>query len=323
MKNASSYNLISQNKIVLEILSGINIIASSDGAVLLIGETGVGKELFAEYIHRTSCRNHQPLIKVSLSSLPSNLIESELFGHVKGAFTGSDHEKKGQFELADKGTIFLDDIDDFPLELQPKLLRVLETKEITPIGGQNPIPLDIRLVTASKVDLLDLAAQRKFRMDLYYRINVFPIVIPPLRDRIDDVPILVDHFINYYEPNKKINVSDEAFGALMNYNWPGNVRELRNVIQRITLFANGEITLQNLPSEIKGDKPLNLFLKACGRCFKNNNMSFEEIMGCVEGHLLENALHKAEGNQSKAARVLKLSLSTFRDKVKKHQINNS
>ncbi|MCK5086767.1 MAG: sigma-54-dependent Fis family transcriptional regulator, partial [Melioribacteraceae bacterium] len=236
---------------------------------------------------------------------------------------GSDHEKKGQFELADKGTIFLDDIDDFPLELQPKLLRVLESKEITTIGGQKPIPLDIRLITSSKVDLLELAAQRKFRMDLYYRINVFPIVIPPLRDRIDDVPILVDHFINYYEPNKKINVSDEAFGALMNYNWPGNVRELRNVIQRITLFANGEITLQNLPSEIKGDKPLNLFLKACGRCFKNNNMSFEEIMSCVEGHLLENALHKAEGNQSKAARVLKLSLSTFRDKVKKHQINNS
>lgn len=321
MQDPSSYNLVTKNKSILDLLQRMKIIAASDGSVLLIGETGVGKELFAEYIHRTSNRNHQNLVKVSLSSLPSNLIESELFGHVKGAFTGSDHEKKGQFELANKGTIFLDDIDDFPIDLQPKLLRVLESGEITPIGGQNPIPLDLRLITASKMDLFEMVAQRRFRMDLFYRINVFPIIIPPLRDRIDDIPVLVEHYLKYYEPTKEIKVVDEALGALMNYNWPGNVRELRNVIQRIALFANGKITLENLPSEIKSDKPLNLFLKACGRCFKNNNLTYEEIMSCVEGHLLENALKRSEDNQSKAARALGLSLSTFRDKVKKHKLD--
>ncbi|MEN8191192.1 MAG: sigma-54 dependent transcriptional regulator [Bacteroidota bacterium] len=320
MKSPSSYNLVTQNESIRKILQRVNTIATSEGAVLLVGETGVGKELFAEYIHRTSNRNHKSLIKVSLSSLPSNLIESELFGHVKGAFTGSDHEKKGQFELANKGTIFLDDIDDFPIDLQPKLLRVLESGEITPIGGQKPIPLDIRLITASKIDLSEMVVQGKFRMDLFYRINVFPIVIPPLRDRVDDIPILVEHYLKYYEPQKKIEVVDEALEALSSYNWPGNVRELRNVIQRIALFANGRITLDNLPSEIKGDKPLNMFLKACGRCFKNNNLSYEEIMKCVESHLLENALERSEGNQSKAARALGLSLSTFRDKVKKHNL---
>ena len=321
MPNPSSYNLVTKNKSILEILQRITTIAISDGSVLLIGETGVGKELFAEYIHRKSNRNHQNLIKISLSSLPSNLIESELFGHVKGAFTGSDHAKKGQFELANKGTIFLDDIDDFPLDLQPKLLRVLESGEITPIGAQKPIPLDIRLITASKLDLSEMIIQGRFRMDLFYRINVFPIIIPPLRDRTDDIPVLVEHYLNYYEPTKEITVVEEALGALMNYSWPGNVRELRNVIQRIALFANGKISLENLPTEIKGDRPLNLFLKACGRCFKNNNLTYEEIMNCVEEHLLENALKRSEDNQSKAARALGLSLSTFRDKVKKHNLD--
>ena len=202
MQSPSSYNLVTRNKSILDILQRMKIIAASDGSVLLIGETGVGKELFAEYIHRTSNRNHQNLVKVSLSSLPSNLIESELFGHVKGAFTGSDHEKKGQFELANKGTIFLDDIDDFPVDLQPKLLRVLESGEITPIGGQNPIPLDLRLITASKMDLAEMVAQRRFRMDLFYRINVFPITVSPLRHRKEDVLQLTNYFVKiYYNPS--------------------------------------------------------------------------------------------------------------------------
>ena len=322
MNNPSSYNIITQNSSVLQILQRMNTIAASEGSVLLIGETGVGKELFAEYIHRTSHRNHNPLIKVSLSSLPENLIESELFGHVKGAFTGSNHDKKGQFELANNGTIFLDDIDDFPMDLQPKLLRVLESGIITPIGGQSPVPLDIRLITASKMDLSEMVAQKRFRMDLFYRINVFPIAIPPLRERLDDIEILVEHFLQYYEPEKNIVVSENVLDALMNYNWPGNIRELRNVIQRIALFSNGKITLENLPNEIKGEKPLHSFLKACGHCFKNNKMTYEEIMCCVESHLLENALMYSEGNQSKAARSLGLSLSTFRDKVKKHKIDD-
>ncbi|MDX1700092.1 MAG: sigma 54-interacting transcriptional regulator, partial [Melioribacteraceae bacterium] len=221
-----------------------------------------------------------------------------------------------------KGTIFLDDIDDFPMNLQSKLLRVLETGIIMPIGGQNPVTLDIRLITASKMNLSEMVAQQRFRMDLFYRINVFPILIPPLRERSDDIKLLVEHFLNYYEPDKKIIVSEEVIDAFINYNWPGNIRELRNVIQSIALFSNGKITLENLPKEIRGDKPLNSFLRAFSHCFTNNNMKFEDIMCCVEYHVIENALKLSEGNQSKAARSLGLSLSTFRDKVKKHRLDS-
>ena len=317
----SSHIIITKDNSVLNILSRIEKVASSDCSILLVGETGVGKEVFAEYIHRISNRSNHPLVKVSLSTLPPNLIESELFGYEKGAFTSSVHEKKGQFEMADKGTIFLDDIDDFPLDLQTKLLRVLESKEIKKIGGQKPIPLDIRLITASKLDLSEMVAQGKFRMDLFYRINVFPITIPPLRQRLDDIPIFIEHFLKIYEPNRSIAVSDEAMAALTEYTWPGNVRELKNVIQRIALFSNGKITLENLPSEIKGEKPLNMFMKACGHCFKSRNLSFDEVMQCVEAHLLENALQTANGNYSRAARALGMSLSTFRDKCKKADVD--
>lgn len=321
MNPSASHIVITRNEAVLEILARIEKIASSDCSILLIGETGAGKEVFAEYIYRTSNRSIHPLVKVSLSTLPPNLIESELFGYEKGAFTSSVQEKKGQFEMADKGTIFLDDIDDFPLDLQTKLLRVIEAKEIKRIGGQKPIPLDIRLITASKLDLSEMVAQGKFRMDLFYRINVFPITIPPLRQRTDDIPILIEHFLKYYEPNKQIMVNDNAMEALSDYSWPGNVRELKNVIQRITLFSNGQISLENLPSEIKGEKPLNMFIKSCGHCFKSRNLSFEEVMQCVEAHLLENALKNANGNYSQAARTLGMSLSTFRDKCKKNGVD--
>lgn len=323
MNPSASHIVITRNEAVLEILARIEKIASSDCSILLIGETGAGKEVFAEYIYRTSNRSIHPLVKVSLSTLPPNLIESELFGYEKGAFTSSVQEKKGQFEMADKGTIFLDDIDDFPLDLQTKLLRVIEAKEIKRIGGQKPIPLDIRLITASKLDLSEMVAQGKFRMDLFYRINVFPITIPPLRQRTDDIPILIEHFLKYYEPNKQIMVNDNAMEALSDYSWPGNVRELKNVIQRITLFSNGQISLENLPSEIKGEKPLNMFIKSCGHCFKSRNLSFEEVMQCVEAHLLENALKNANGNYSQAARTLGMSLSTFRDKCKKNGVDKA
>jgi len=321
--DSTSHIIITKDSSVLNILSRIEKVASSDCSILLIGETGAGKEVFAEYIHRISNRCNHPLVKVSLSTLPPNLIESELFGYEKGAFTSSIHEKKGQFEMADKGTIFLDDIDDFPLDLQTKLLRVLESKEIKKIGGQKPIPLDIRLITASKLELSEMVAQGKFRMDLFYRINVFPIIIPPLRQRVDDIPLLIEHFLKYYEPSRKIAVTDEAMEALTEYTWPGNVRELKNVIQRIALFSNGKITLENLPTEIKGEKPLSMFMKACGHCFKSRNLSFVEVMQCVEGHLLKEALNNSNGNYSQAARTLGMSLSTFRDKCKKHSIEYS
>ncbi len=323
MNEKNNYEIIFESQRIRDILLKIDRIAASDCSILIIGETGVGKEIFAEYIHRKSNRRNYNLVKVGLATLPPNLIESELFGYEKGAFTGSTHEKKGQFELADKGTIFLDDIDDFPLHLQTKLLRVLESKEIQRIGSEKTIPLDIRLISATKVDLSELVVQEKFRMDLFYRINVFPITIPPLRERREDIPVLIKHFLKYYVPDREIRVSDEALEAFINYSWPGNVRELRNVIQRIALFADTEIKVENLPAEIIGDKSMNIFLKACGHCFRNKNLTFEEVMSCVESHLLESALKEAGGNYSQAARSLGMSLSTFRDKCKKHNIDKT
>jgi transcriptional regulator with GAF, ATPase, and Fis domain len=322
MEAFSNHKVITKNSEILNILKSIEKIADSDCSVLLTGETGVGKEVFAEYIHSTSNRKSKPLIKVGLSTLSQQLIESELFGHEKGAFTGSVDEKKGLFELSDNGTIFLDDIDDFPYELQAKLLRVLENKEIKRIGGRRTIPLNIRLITSTKNDLQKLVFEQKFRSDLFFRINVFPIVLPNLRDRPDDIPILVEYFLNFFEPDKKTEVSDSAMEALINYKWPGNVRELKNVIQRIALFTNGKIKLENLPKEITGSSAVENIFKRCSQCFTDKKMNFEQAMSCVESNLLEHALKIAEGNRTVAARMLGLSLSTFRDKLRKYNLDN-
>lgn len=314
--------IVTQNERMLKILENLERIATSDYSVLLIGESGVGKELFAEYLHRKSKRNQQPFVKIAPAILPSDLLESELFGFEKGAFTGSINEKKGLFEVANNGTIFLDDIDDFPVNLQVKLLRVLESREIKRIGAQNSIPLNIRLITSSKVDLNELVFQDKFRSDLFFRINVLPIKIPTLRERSDDIPLLVKHFFNAYVPERKIEISDEAIEILKNYSWPGNVRELRNIVQRIVLFTNGKITIENLPDEILTKQHFkNIFMK-CGSCLISANMNFGQIMACTEFHLLEQALVYTKGNKTHAARMLGLSLSTYRDKLRKHSIGS-
>lgn len=316
-----SLSLITQNETLRAILTRVDTIAASDSSVLLVGETGVGKELFAEYIHRTSPRSDRPLVKVGLAALPHELLETELFGHEKGAFTSAVAEKKGLFELSDRGTIFLDDIDDFPLALQSKLLRVLESHEVTRVGGTTPIPVDIRLITATKVELKDLVNRGIFRPDLYYRINVVPIVIPPLRDRRDDIPILIEHFLKRFAPDKTLSLSDVALRAMANYSWPGNVRELRNVIQRVALFAVRVIEDSDLPSEIRGDDPIHLLVKSCNRCLVDDHMSFDEVMACLESNLLRQALENSSGNRAQAAKALGMSLSTFRDKLKKYHLD--
>ena len=312
--------IVTQNVKMLEIIKNLEQIATSDYSVLLLGESGVGKELFAEYLHKKSKRKQLPFIKVALAALPSDLLESELFGSEKGSFTGSINERKGLFEAANNGTIFLDDIDDFPVNLQVKLLRVLESREIKRIGAQNSIPLDIRLITSSKIDLNDLVLQDKFRLDLFFRINVLPIKIPALRERCDDIPFLVKYFLNLFVPEKEIEVSDKVIEVFKSYWWPGNVRELRNIVQRIVLFTNGKITVDNLPDEMLSKQHIeNIFIK-CGLCLKNTNMNFEKIMTCAELHLLEQALAYSKGNKTLAARMLGLKLSTFRDKLRKQNI---
>ncbi len=320
MASPQSLALIASSEVMRSILSRIDTIAASDNSVLLIGETGVGKELIAEYIHRTSPRSARPIVKVGLSALPPELLESELFGHERGAYTSASSDKKGLFELAETGTIFLDDIDDFPLALQSKLLRVLESREVMRVGGTTPISIDVRLITATKVDLKELVNRNLFRPDLYYRINVVPIVIPPLRDRRDDIPAIIDHFLARYGTTPNIKVADEAMRALTNYSWPGNVRELRNVVQHIALFANGEIRMKDLPNEIREDAPLDLMVKACHRCFTEEKMSFDQVVACLEMNLLRQALKHADGNRTQASKSLGMSLSTLRDKLKKYNI---
>lgn len=315
-----SLALIATSDVMRSILARIDTIATSDSSVLLIGETGVGKELIAEYIHRTGPRSDKPLVKVGLSALPPELLESELFGHERGAYTSAASEKKGLFELAEKGSIFLDDIDDFPFALQAKLLRVLESREVMRVGGTTPIPIDVRLITATKVDLKELVNRGVFRSDLYYRTNVVPLVIPPLRERKDDIPPIIHHFLQRYAPGKKTTVADDAMRTLANYSWPGNIRELRNVVQRMALFADGEIRMKDLPLEVREDAPLDMIAKACQRCFTEENMTFDQVVACLETNLLRQALREANGNRTHAAKALGMSLSTLRDKLKKHNI---
>lgn len=321
MEKKKPIKLISQNQLIKKLIEKIDKIVDSDSAVMLVGETGVGKEIFAEYVHRTSNRRENPFVKISLSALPMDLLESELFGHEKGSYTSAHSEKKGLFEIAHTGSIFLDDIDDVPLPIQTKLLRVLESKELLRIGGTKPIPIDVRLITASKIDLKILIERGSFRNDLYYRINVVPINIPPLRERRDDIEPLAQHFFKFYSPDKNFTFTDTALHTMKSYSWPGNVRELKNVIQRLSLFAGLEIKQSDLPPDIRSEDPIELIVKACDKCYLDNKMSFDHVVACLEMNLLKEALEKTECNQSRAARSLNLSLSTFRDKLKKYQIN--
>ena len=323
MQALTSLAVIAQSPTMMSIFEQIDQISSSDGTVLLIGETGVGKELIAEYIHRTSSRSERPFIKVGLSALPPDLLESELFGHTKGAYTSASADKKGLFELADTGSIFLDDIDDFPLPLQSKLLRILESRELMRIGGTASMPIDTRVVCATKVDLKDLVEAGRFRSDLYYRINVVPISIPPLRERREDIGLLVEHFLKRYAPEKNLTIGQDALKCLTAYEWPGNVRELRNVVQRVALFAKDTIHCKDLPPEISQANTVDQLLKACYRCFTEDQMSMDQVLACLEVNLLKDSLKKAGGNRSQAAKLLKMNLSTFRDKLKKHSLNGN
>ncbi len=235
--------IISNSKEFNEVLNQVQQVASTEASVLILGETGTGKELLARAVHNISKRRHRPLVKVNCATLPANLIESELFGHEKGAFTGAHSRKIGRFELANKGTLFLDEIGDLPLELQTKLLRVLQEGEFERLGSSQTTKVDVRIIAATNVNLEEAIDEKKFRSDLYYRLNVFPITIPPLRKRRDDIPVLVNHFVKKYalKNGKNIRiVPQRALNALKTYNWPGNIRELENIIERGTIISQGD-----------------------------------------------------------------------------------
>lgn len=317
-----AHSIVTRSPAMHALCERIDQVAQTDIAVLISGETGVGKELIAEYIHRSSPRRQQSFIKVGLAALPPELLESELFGHEKGAFTNAISAKRGLFELANNGTILLDDIDDFPKYLQVKLLRALESHEIMRVGGMRTIPIDIRLICATKVELKDLVDRDLFRSDLYYRINVLPIAIPPLRERQEDISLLVEHFLARYRNDRLPEITSEAVQRLVQYPWPGNVRELRNVVQRIALTSGDTVTVQDLPLEIRDQNPIHHALKSCVRCFAEGAFSLDELLHCLEHNVLRRALQETRGNRTQAAKMLRMSLSTFRDRLRKHNLDH-
>jgi DNA-binding NtrC family response regulator len=247
--------IIGDSGAMREVLKLVAKVAPASSTVLIYGETGTGKEVIAQTIHAESRRKDSPFIAINCAAIPENLIESELFGHEKGAFTGALARKIGQFERAQGGTLFLDEIGDLPLMLQPKLLRALQEREVMRVGGDAPVGVDVRIIAATHRDLAKLVAEKTFREDLFWRLNVFPIVIPPLRARATDIPLLAEHFLSRaakenQSPAKKI--SAEAMRALCAYAWPGNVREVQSVIERASLLADGEqIRLEDLPVEVR------------------------------------------------------------------------
>lgn len=244
-KLTSNYGILAEDQSMIAVLNLISQVAKTDATVLINGETGTGKELVARAIHKASPRNDKPLIRINCGAIPASLIESELFGHEKGAFTGATATRKGRFLLADKGTIFLDEIAELPLELQPKLLRVIQEGEFDPVGSSETIKVDVRIIAATHRDLLTYSSEGKFREDLYYRLNVFPVEVPPLRDRGNDVHLIAQEMIDQYSKklNKRIALLSEADKAtLSSYHWPGNVRELQNLIERAVIISqNGNI----------------------------------------------------------------------------------
>jgi transcriptional regulator with GAF, ATPase, and Fis domain len=299
----------------------VKVIADSDSSVLVTGETGTGKELIANLIHQSSGRRHKPFQPVSCAILSETLIESELFGHERGAFTGAIKDRPGRFELAAGGTIFLDDIDDVPLSMQVKLLRVLQNRAIERLGGTRLIPVDVRVITGSKRDLRQLVAEGKFRDDLFYRLNVIPIVLPPLRERREDVPILMRHFLELYfrqrgeEPRE---VSAAVMQAFLRYPWPGNVRELENACERIAQTCSCEtVRLGCLPMSVlfqeyaESREPLVPTHEPTG------GVSLDERLREVESNLIGWALRASGGNKSRAAELLSIKRSTLGDRIKK------
>lgn len=297
-----------------ELFNLLKIAAGAEAAVLITGETGTGKELLTNIIHYNSGRSKQPLVKVSCAILSRDLFESELFGYVKGAFTGADADKQGRFELASGGTLYLDDIDDIPLDLQVKLLRALEQREIERVGSSKSISVDIRLIASTKKDLRKMVDEGKFREDLYYRLNVFPVNLPPLRERKKDIKILIEYFIDLFSQGKEIKITDEAQHLLVNYNWPGNIRELRNIIERMVLLAtDGTIGESKLPQEIRQPQSIDVSAHIGVK-------PLEQTLNEIEAASIKLALERSKNNKSKAAELLGLPPSTLRTKMEKHGI---
>jgi len=313
--------LVGKSPRMQEVYSLIQQVAPSKSTVLITGESGTGKELVAKAIHNHSPRKTKPFVTVNSGSLPPDLLESNLFGHVKGAFTGAVSPKKGLFEIADGGSIFLDEIGTIPLETQAKLLRVIQEKEFMRLGGVDTLRVDIRIIAATNSDLKTLVDDGRFREDLYYRLNVINIFLPPLRHRKEDVRLLSQHFFNKYgEENERPNLelSPEAVQSLLEYDWPGNVRELENVIERAVVLAEGPVVNKALiPEHVRSGPTFRLPQVVV----PEDGISFREVITGFEKRLIESSLETSGGIQKKAAQLLGLKPTTLNEMIKRYNIN--
>ena len=316
-KERESAKLIGESRQIRETLALVRRVAEFDVTVLIQGETGVGKEIVATEIHESSLRRNKPFIRVNCAAIPANLLESELFGYEKGAYTGAAPAGKiGLFELADKGTLLLDEIGDMPLDLQGKLLRVLQQKELTRVGGTRAIPLDVRVIAATNCDLPALTQAGKFRADLFFRLNVFPITIPPLRQRQDDILVLSEHFLAYYNTkySKKVRISRDGLALFASYPWPGNVRELQNVVERLVLISDQSSVLTG-----DGLLPMLRLEQPSGTVTPETRANVKRLKAMVsdfERSVIEQAL-RTHGSTRKAAAVLGVDQSTIVKKAKR------
>ena len=312
--------IVGKSQRMLQVFGLISQAAPSRSTILVVGESGTGKELVAKAIHTNSPRKDRPFVVVNSGSLPPDLLESNLFGHVKGAFTGAVYAKKGLFELADKGTLFFDEIGNIPLETQAKLLRVMQEREFMRLGGVDTIKVDVRVVAATNVDLKRAVDEGRFREDLYYRLNVIAVQLPPLRHRKEDIPALVTHFVEKYskENSKPVEgVTPEVLQAFMDYDWPGNVRELENVIERgVVLTTNGRIGRELIPDHVRSSPTFHIPHVAV----PPEGISMREVIASFERRLIESTLESTGGVQKDAARLLGLKPTTLNEMIKRHNI---
>ena len=310
--------IIGRGRKMKSLLETLAMVAPSDATVLLMGESGTGKEVVANAIHQNSPRAGQPFIKVSCAALPETLLESELFGHEKGAFTGAVSRREGRFQLAHRGTLFLDEVGEMSTAIQTKLLRVLQEKEFEPVGGVRTVKVDIRLITATNLELDKEVAAGRFREDLYYRLNVVPIVLPPLRERKEDIPPLADHFLAIYrEKNRKFlkGISGKALDLLVRYDWPGNIRELENCIERAVIMAREEAI-------VPADFPPQIRMLSMEGERDGFDIPYGISLDEMERALIVKTLAETGGNRTKTAEVLGINRRTLQNKLRQYGLNN-
>jgi DNA-binding NtrC family response regulator len=305
------HNIIGRSPVMQRVFDLLQVVSETDKTVLVAGETGTGKDLVAEAIHYNGPRRDRPFISVSCAALSQGLLESELFGHEKGSFTGAIKEKKGRFELAHTGTLFLDEIDDIPLDFQVKLLRVIQDGSFERVGSEVSRRVDTRIIAATKHDLWELVEEGRFRRDLYYRLNVIQIILPPLRERKEDIPLLIEHFLKKYAPGRTIDISPEIMELFMQFNWDGNVRELEHMIERMVLLAkDGTVDKNALSPKIRDYVSSNTE-------FVFERMKLPDYLFDMEKRILEEGLRRSLGSKTKAADTLGVPLPTLKSKLKK------